>query len=89
MYVTVPWLRRFVAGPLPCRQAFDPTSVVDKMTLGEIFLRLLLLPCKHRATTAPYSCFIRLPPKPNHLSNWQHRQITQYSLLGAIYSEIP
>jgi hypothetical protein len=44
--VAVPWLKRLVAGPSPRRPGFAPTSVlvrfvVDKVVLGEAFLRIL------------------------------------------------
>jgi hypothetical protein len=43
---TVPWLRRLVAGIRPRRPGFDPGSVhvgfvVDKVALGQVFLRVL------------------------------------------------
>jgi hypothetical protein len=42
----VPWLRRLAAGLPPRRPGFDPGSVhvgflVDKVTLGQVFLRVL------------------------------------------------
>jgi hypothetical protein len=42
----VPWLRRLVAGLLPRRLGFDSESVhvgfvVDKVTLGQVFPRIL------------------------------------------------
>jgi hypothetical protein len=42
----VPWLRRLVAGLSPRRPGFDPKSVqvgyvVDKVALGQVFLRVL------------------------------------------------
>jgi hypothetical protein len=44
--VAVPWLRRLVAGFSPRRSGFDPGSVhvefvVDKVALGQVFLRVL------------------------------------------------
>jgi hypothetical protein len=42
----VPWLRRLTAGLLPRRPGFDPGSdhvgfAVDKVALGQVFLRIL------------------------------------------------
>jgi hypothetical protein len=44
--LVVPWLRRLVAGLSPRRPGFDPLSVhvvfvVDKVALGQAFLRVL------------------------------------------------
>jgi hypothetical protein len=44
--MAVPWLRRLVAGLSPRRTGFDPGSVhvgfvVDKVALGQVFLRVL------------------------------------------------
>jgi hypothetical protein len=45
----VPWLRRLIAGLSRRRSGFDPGSVhvgyvVDKMALGQVFLRVLRFP---------------------------------------------
>jgi hypothetical protein len=45
-FLTVPWLRRSVSGFSPWRPGFNPKSfhvrlVVDKVTLGQFFLRVL------------------------------------------------
>jgi hypothetical protein len=45
----VPWLRRLVAGLSPRRPGFDPRSspceiVVDKVALGQVFLRVVCFP---------------------------------------------
>jgi hypothetical protein len=44
--MAVPWLRQLVAGLSPRRPGLDPGSVhvgfvVDKVTLGQVFLRVL------------------------------------------------
>jgi hypothetical protein len=44
--IAVPWLRRLAAGLSPRRPGFDPRSVhvgfvVDKVVLGQVFLRVL------------------------------------------------
>jgi hypothetical protein len=58
--LVVPWLRRFVAGFSPRRAGFDPGSVhvgfvVDKVTLGQVFPRVL-----------PFSPVNFIPPVLHH-----------------------
>jgi len=67
----VPWLRQFVARFSLRRTALDPRpvrerSVVDKVAVGQIFLRVLLVfPCQYHSTNVPYSSpsmyMLRLP----------------------------
>jgi hypothetical protein len=54
----VPWLRRLVAGFSPWRPGFDPWSVhvgfvVDKVALGQVFLRVAGFPCQFHSSGAP------------------------------------
>jgi hypothetical protein len=54
----VPWLRRLVAGLSLRRPGFDPGSVhvgcvVDKVALGQVFLRLSVFPCQFHSTGSP------------------------------------
>jgi hypothetical protein len=55
----VPWLRRLAAGLPPRRPGFNPGSVhvgfmVDKVALGQVFLRVLrVFPCQFHSTGAP------------------------------------
>jgi hypothetical protein len=57
--MAVPWLRRLVAGLSPLRPGFDPGSVhvgfvVDKVTLGQVFPRVLrFFPYQFHSTGAP------------------------------------
>jgi hypothetical protein len=49
MNMALPWLRRLVAGLSPRRPGFDPGSVlvrfvVDKLALGQVFLRVVGFP---------------------------------------------
>jgi hypothetical protein len=53
----VSWLRKLVAGLSPRKPGFAPGSVhvglvVDKVALGQLFLRVLRFPCQYRSSVA-------------------------------------
>jgi hypothetical protein len=55
VYLAVPWLRRLVAGLSPWRPEFTPRSihvgfVVDKVALGQVFLRVLQFSHQYHST---------------------------------------
>jgi hypothetical protein len=57
----MPLLRRLVAGLSPRRPAFATRSVhvgfvVDKVALGQVFLRVLVFPYQYHSTVAFHTC---------------------------------